>query len=71
MLTGVALGIYRDLYEAKEYFVKENKTFYPDRRRAGIYKRYYSAYKNIYGAVRPITEDINHVSNFKNDIKAR
>lgn len=58
MIAGVALGIYKDLYEAKKYFVKEGKTFYPDENKSKIYNKYYSAYKKIYGAVRNITEEL-------------
>lgn len=57
MLTGVAMGIYKDLFEAKKFFVKERKTFMP--RENSRYKKYFEAYKKIYGAVRPIIEEIN------------
>lgn len=58
MMTGVAIGIYKDLYEAKEVFVKEKKTFTPNPENSTIYKKYYNAYKNIYNAVRPIVAEI-------------
>lgn len=57
MLTGCAMGIYKDLFEAKNYFVKEKKTFTP--KDNANYKKYFEAYKKIYGAVRPIIEEIN------------
>lgn len=57
MLVGVAMGVYKDLFEAKKYFVKEKKTFMP--RENSKYKKYFEAYKKIYGAVRPIIEEIN------------
>ena len=57
MLVGVAMGVYKDLFEAKEYFVKEKKTFVPGEN--SKYKKYFEAYKKIYGAVRPIIEEIN------------
>lgn len=59
MLTCLALGIYKDLHEAKKYFVKERKTFLPKPENREIYNKYFNAYKKIYGAVRPIIEEIN------------
>ncbi len=57
MMTGVAIGIYSNLYEAKEAFVKEKKTFIPNPENAKKYSVYYKAYKNIYSAVRPIIKE--------------
>ena len=54
MMVGVAVGLYSDLDEAKNIFVKEKKTFYPNSDNASKYKKYYDAYKKIYDAVRPI-----------------
>ena len=54
MMTGVAVGAYKDLNEAKEIFVKEKKTFMPNGENAKKYHNYYEAYKKIYDAVRPI-----------------
>ena len=59
MLVGVGIGLYRDLYDAKQYFVKEKQTCYPDKQRAVIYQKYYSAYRKIYDAVRPIIKEIH------------
>ena len=58
MLVGVGIGLYKNLEEAKQYFVKEKKTCYPDAKRAEIYHKYYNAYRKIYDAVRPIIEEI-------------
>ena len=58
MMTGVAVGVYKDLYDAKEAFVKEKQTFVPNKDKAEVYKQYYNAYKNIYNAVRPIIAEI-------------
>ena len=58
MLAGVAVGIYKDLREAKKFFVKERKTYTPDPRQAEAYKPYYSAYRSMYDAIRPIVEEI-------------
>lgn len=46
MMNGVAIGLYKDLNEAKEYFVKESKTYIPNAEKNKEYKKYYEAYKN-------------------------
>ena len=58
MMTGVAIGLYKDLNEAKTYFVKESKTFMPNAEKVEAYKKYYEAYKKVYNAVRPIVEEM-------------
>ena len=58
MMTGVAVGIYKDLYEAKSVFVKEKKTFIPNVKKVEKYRKIYNAYKNIYNAVRPIIAEL-------------
>ncbi len=59
MMTGVAIGIYKDLYEAKSVFVKEKKTFVPNYDKTEKYQKYYRAYKKIFDAVRPIIAEID------------
>ncbi len=59
MMAGVAIGIYKDLYEAKSAFVKEKETFIPNFDNAKKYKKCYNVYKKIYDAVRPIAADID------------
>lgn len=54
MLAAVAVGVFKDLYEAKAAFVHEKKTYYPNEERAAQYKKKYEAYKKLYSAVRPI-----------------
>lgn len=56
MMAGVAIGAYRDLYEARACFVKENKTFLPNPERAKLYRKIYQAYQQMYHTVRPIIE---------------
>ncbi|MBE6608874.1 MAG: carbohydrate kinase [Ruminococcaceae bacterium] len=60
MLAGVGIGIYKDLEEAKKYFVKQKNTAYPDDSKNEIYAKYYSAYRKLYNAVRPIVEEANN-----------
>ncbi len=57
MMVGVAIGLYCDLYEAKEYFVKEKETYLPDPARAAAYAKYYRAYRSIYPSVRGIVKE--------------
>ena len=54
MVTAVAIGACKDLNEAKEKFVREKKTFIPNREKSEIYRKNFEAYKNIYDAVRPV-----------------
>ncbi len=54
MLAGVALGVFKDLYEAKKVFVKQGKTYFPCSENAVVYKEYYEKYKKLYNSVRPI-----------------
>lgn len=57
MVVGVAIGICKDLYEAKEIFVKEKKTFEPIVENVEKYQKYYRAYRGIYDLVRPIIKE--------------
>ncbi len=58
MLTGVAIGLYRDLDEAKGVFVHEETTCTPNAETAKIYNKYFDSYRKIYGAVRPIIGEL-------------
>ncbi|MBP3333490.1 MAG: carbohydrate kinase [Clostridia bacterium] len=59
MLAGVGIGLYKDLEEAKQYFVKPQSTAFPNKEKNETYAKYYSAYRKIYDAVRPIVEEAN------------
>lgn len=58
MLCGVAIGLYRDLHEAKDVFVKEKNRYTPKEENAAVYKKYYGAYTKLYDAIRPIVEEL-------------
>lgn len=58
MLVGVGIGLYKDLDEAKSVFVKEKQTCAPNEEKAAVYAKYFEAYRKIYNAVRPITEEV-------------
>ena len=60
MMVGVAVGVYKDLYQAKNIFVKEKKTFIPNPDTVKKYQQYYNAFKDIYKVVRPIVEKIDN-----------
>ncbi len=54
MLTGVAIGLFRDLDEAAGRMVKPSKTFYPREEMHRKYMEVYERYRNVYDAVRPL-----------------
>ena len=58
MLVAVALGVYKDLEEAKKKFVTYKKTFTPNPESVAIYQKHFKAYKKIYGAVKEIIEEM-------------
>ena len=54
MLTGIAVGLFKDLADAAAHMVQEMETYYP---RAGMHEKYmtiYERYKAVYAAVRPL-----------------
>ncbi len=52
MLSSVALGSCKDMYEARDIFVKERKTYYPDKEKNKKYRAIYERYKKIYGSAK-------------------
>ena len=54
MLTGIAVGLYRDLDEAAAILVKTDKTYYPRPEQHARYMEVYERYKRVYDAVRPL-----------------
>lgn len=59
MLCAVALGLCKNLKEAKRIFVKEGKTYFPNRQNAAKYASLYATYRKLYDAVRPLTENLS------------
>ncbi len=57
MLTGVGIGLFHDLEEAKRAFVKEKQTCLPNSKNAEVYNKYFNAYRSLYSAVRPIIKE--------------
>ncbi|MCH4191107.1 MAG: carbohydrate kinase [Butyrivibrio sp.] len=56
MITGTAMGYYRDLTEAYQHMVHERKTFRPDKEMHRKYMQVYARYEKMYQAVRPLME---------------
>ncbi len=54
MLTGVAIGQFRDLQDAAEHMVHEAETYYPRETMHQKYMEIYERYKKVYQAVRPL-----------------
>ena len=54
MLTGVAVGVFRDLEEAAAVMVRQRETYLPDPKRHEQYMRIYERYRKVYQAVRPL-----------------
>ncbi len=54
MLTGVAVGEFRDLAEAAAVMVQQRETYLPDPKRHEQYMRIYERYRKVYQAVRPL-----------------
>ena len=54
MLTGAAIGLFKDLSEAARKMVQETETFYPDASRHEKYMKVYERYQKVYHAVRPL-----------------
>ena len=54
MLTGVAVGVFKDLKEAASVMVWQRETYHPDALRHAQYMENYERYKKVYQAVRPL-----------------
>lgn len=52
MLQAVATGGVKDLYEARDLFVRYDKSFTPDSNRCGEYEKYYQKYKKLYETLK-------------------
>lgn len=54
MLTGITVGMFRDLEDAAAHMIKETETFYPRKEMHEAYCRIYEKYEKVYQAVRPL-----------------
>ena len=54
MLTGIAVGLFRDLADAAAHMVQEMETYSPRAEMHEKYMKIYERYKAVYNAVRPL-----------------
>ena len=54
MLTGIAVGLFRDLDDAAAHMVQEMETYYPRMEMHKKYTEIYGRYRAVYNAVRPL-----------------
>lgn len=57
MLTGVAVGAFKNMEEAKRIMVKEGKTYFPDEKKHKKHLKIFNRYDKIYRAVRPLLKE--------------
>ncbi|MDE7198760.1 MAG: carbohydrate kinase [Lachnospiraceae bacterium] len=56
MLTGVAIGVFRDLREAAAHMVEESVTYEPRPEMHAKYMQVFARYSRVYEAVRPLVQ---------------
>lgn len=54
MLTGIAIGLFKDLEDAAEHMVEETVTYEPRQEMHEKYMQIFEKYKQVYHAVRPL-----------------
>ena len=54
MLTGIAIGLFKDLKDAASRMVEETVTYEPDAARHEAYMKVYEKYEKVYEAIRPL-----------------
>lgn len=54
MLTGIAIGLFKNLQDAADHMVEEMKTYEPRPEMHEKYMKLYENYKSVYQAVRPL-----------------
>ena len=54
MLTGISVGVFKDLKDAAGHMVEENVTYRPREDQHARYMEIYERYKKLYEAVRPL-----------------
>lgn len=54
MLTGVAIGVFKDLSQAALFMVEETETYLPNPAMHEKYMKIYEKYQQVYHAVRPL-----------------
>ena len=54
MLTGIAIGCFKDLQDAAMHMVKQKKVYEPNSDMHEKYQKIYQRYRKVYDAVRPL-----------------
>lgn len=57
MLTGIAIGIFKNLSDAADIMIHKRKTYYPRPWMHEKYQKIYKRYRGVYSAIRPLLED--------------
>lgn len=66
MLAGVACGIYEDIRQASEVFVKIGEIFNPRKEKNDAYMKMYRKYKKVYSAVKYVINEEESYEAFTN-----
>ncbi len=54
-LAGIPTGVFRDLQDAANVMITEGATYYPRKEQHEAYMAHYQKYRELYGAVRPLS----------------
>jgi xylulokinase len=54
MLTGIVVGCFQDLEDAREHMVKVKSYFYPREEQHRMYQEMYKKYRGLYESIRPL-----------------
>ncbi|MBQ7372617.1 MAG: carbohydrate kinase [Blautia sp.] len=54
MLTGIAVGCFRDLADAEDHMVEKKEVYYPRAEMHEKYQKVYEKYRQVYQAIRPL-----------------
>ena len=54
MMTGIALGLFKDLDDAAAHMIETRKTYEPRQKYHEKYMEVYERYERVYSAVRPV-----------------
>jgi xylulokinase len=65
IITGVALGSYKNFEEGVQIYVKERETVAPKEEMVKIYERQYPLFNCAYSALCPVNDDINRMNEGK------
>ncbi len=64
MLAGIGVGLYRDDQDAFEHVRRPGKTYEPDGKLSPLYAEGFKIYRELYPALRPISNRLSQGSLF-------